>query len=203
MFFKYSPFIFDPLNPTEQSTDYQIDTSIIIVIETNIEIANGIKMLSKNCFLKPVTKENWKKVIELSVSKDQMNLIGSNVRSLAEAYVRNTSVTFSIESPSGDIVGFMMYLTEEFDGKRHIHRFMIDEKHQRLGYGTSAMLSTINHIWYKEQYLDDIMIMFLTFNTQAESFYRKLGFEDTGDILGDEKLFRLPISLKEKYRTND
>lgn len=154
------------------------------------------------CRLEPVSAANWKEVIALNVGSHQSHLVGPNVKSLAEAYVRDSAVTFAIQNGSGVSIGFMMYLTEDFDEKRHIHRFMIDERWQGRGYGNLAMLQTINHIWYNESYTDDIMVMFLTYNTYAEKFYRKIGFENTGQIIIDEKLFRLPYDKKEEFVHN-
>ena len=152
------------------------------------------------CSLVEITEENWKEVISLEVEETQANLVGPNVRSLAEAYVRQSSVTFAIQNQDLEPVGFMMYLTEDFDGKRHIHRFMIDRRHQKKGYGREALRLTVNQIWEAEGYEDDIMIMFLTYNTYAEHVYTEFGFEDTGEIVVDEKLFRLPYSKRAQYR---
>lgn len=151
------------------------------------------------CKLVAITEDNWKQIISLNVHEDQKNLVGPNVRSLAEAYVRESSVVFGIESPKHGLVGFIMYLTENFDGKKHIHRFMIDKKWQGSGFGLEALKLTVNHIWQTEKYENDIMIMFLIHNTKAEKIYSYFGFEDTGEIIVDEKLFRLPFSRKNEY----
>lgn len=149
--------------------------------------------------LRDVNLENWKDVIALDVAPQQTQLVGPNVRSLAEAYVREDAVTFAIYSGTGDLVGFMMYVTEAFDGKRHIHRFMIDQKHQGKGYGWSALTETVRYIWNVEGYRGDIAIMFLTYNIDAERLYRRFGFMDTGQIKGDEKVFNLPYHLRVQY----
>jgi len=156
-------------------------------------------LTKRSVILCPVTVENWKDVVALDVEETQKDLIGPNVRSLAEAYVRPSCVTFAIKNESEILVGFMMYLTEDFDGKRHIHRFMIDKNWQGKGYGKLALASTVKYLWYTEKYQDDIMIMFLTYNTFAEEFYRRFGFEDTGKIVIDEKLYKLPYQRRADY----
>lgn len=149
--------------------------------------------------LRPVTTDNWQDVIKLNVHPHQSNLVGPNVRSLAEAYVRDDAACRAVYSLEGDLVGFMMWVTEAFDGKRHIHRFMIDARYQGKGYGHATLAETVKIIWGTEGYDDDIMIMFLTHNDDAEKHYRSFGFEDTGEIIVDEKLFILPLSRRADY----
>jgi len=149
-------------------------------------------MNSSDLSLIPITLDNWKECILLKVSPEQKNLVGSNVRSLAEASVRQGATTLGIYKDS-TMVGFIMYFLNENDRYYYIHRFMIDEKYQKQGIGYESLKLTLEKITKLDDCKIQIMIMFLTYNHEAERLYRKIGFKDTGKIIEDEKLFYYPL----------
>lgn len=74
-----------------------------------------------------------------------------------------------------------MYGIDPDDGNYWIYRFMIDESHQRQGYGLQAMLLLIDEI--KSSNKDNIpaiMIGYHTDNVGAHHFYQSVGFEFQG-----------------------
>ena len=100
--------------------------------------------------LEKITYENYDKCILLQVSEDQKKFVAPNNISLIHAYIA-LSVGEMIPMPyaicnDDEIVGFIMLafcipVPKEADGKDAycIWRFMIDEKHQRKGYGRQAI----------------------------------------------------------------
>ena len=91
--------------------------------------------------LRPITRDNWKQCITLDVQPRQKNLIGANVKSLAEASVRPEATTLGI-FVDDEMAGFMMYLRDIEDGYYYIHRFMVDAKYQRRGIGYMGLKQT-------------------------------------------------------------
>jgi diamine N-acetyltransferase len=144
--------------------------------------------------LRPIDRSNWQECVELSVKPHQTGLVGANVRSLAEAYVRPEAKPMAVYE--GNImVGFSMYLRNSDDQHYYIHRFMIDGRYQNRGLGRKALMLTIDEICAQANSKDRIMLLFLTHNVDAERFYRAAGFMDTGTIVIDEKLFYYPVAV--------
>lgn len=145
-------------------------------------------MTTPHVTLVPISRDNWKQCIELRVKPDQEGLVGANVKSLAEAFVRPESTALAIYD-SDSMVGFMMYLKNIDDEYYYIHRFMVDARYQRKGIGREALNVTLEMISNRDDCGDSIRILFLTHNGQAERLYRKVGFQDSGQLIEDEKLF--------------
>ncbi len=76
----------------------------------------------------PITLENWEECVALSVGITQIWQVAPNIRSLAEASVRDNVTCLAIFQDV-TMIGFMMLL----EGNNHeyeIHRFMIDFTYQ-------------------------------------------------------------------------
>ncbi|WP_017315473.1 GNAT family N-acetyltransferase [Mastigocladopsis repens] len=133
--------------------------------------------------LRKVTLDNFRECISLEVEESQKELVASNVKSLAEAYVNPNLFPLSIydatvvgyEQAHLPMVGFTMY--EITAGVGFILRLMIDHKFQRKGYGRAAMLEVIRRLkLYPEVEL--IATSYQRGNETASKLYRNLGFVD-------------------------
>jgi diamine N-acetyltransferase len=133
-----------------------------------------------------VTLDNWEDVIDLDVREEQAELVGSNVRSLAEASVRQGSLVRGISSGER-IVGFVMAVRETTDGLYHVHRLMVDARYQGAGFGRAGLLLIIETIRRQPDYQPPVMIEFIAGNTRAEALYVRVGFRDTGVRIPDPK----------------
>ncbi|MCL2753620.1 MAG: GNAT family N-acetyltransferase [Defluviitaleaceae bacterium] len=163
--------------------------------------------------LQPISEENYEKVLKLRASED---LVSPNWHSLAEAYVSlkravdknkmcSAYMPFAILC-NEDVVGFAML---NFDDSNYfgsgdffwLSRLMVDEKHQRKGYGTSAMKLIIDFVKSKPngcgaKYL---YTSYGSNNPEASSIegtaktYANLGFVKTGQMLGEEEVVRLEL----------
>jgi diamine N-acetyltransferase len=152
-------------------------------------------MKKLNISLSSITRDNWKECIELDVQPKQKNLVGANIKSLAESSVRPESTTLAIYN-NQTMVGFMMYLRDVDDGYYYIHRFMVDAQYQNLGIGYLALKMTLEIISKRGDCKELIKILFLTFNEDAERLYIKIGFKDSGQVIVDEKLFYYEVENK-------
>jgi len=138
--------------------------------------------------LRPVDQLNWEECANLRVCEDQLDLICSNDRALAEAGFRNDVNALAICS-NGQTVGLvtLVYSTDHVE----IHRFMIACAYQHKGYGRDAMVAILRFI--ADGGGRSVIIKFLHWNARAEELYRGSGFRDTGTSEGSEKVYALTL----------
>lgn len=146
--------------------------------------------------LKEVTKDNFRQIARLKVADDQQMFVANNAYSLAQSkyepeYKLVPLGIYDDETP----VGFVMYGAAEDEGREiwAIWRLMVDQNHQRKGYGRAAITQTINRI-KAEVGCDEIYISFVPANVGAKALYASLGFEDTGRIDDGEILYKLKVT---------
>ena len=136
--------------------------------------------------LKEINGDNFDEIIALKVEK----FCASNLYSLAQAKIYPEAIPLAIYND--DIaVGFIMYGIEPRDNYEYwIDRLMIDEKHQKNGYGKIAMKIIIDKI-KRDKTHNRIKLSTNTENIIGRKFYKKLGFKETGEMHGDEVLMVL------------
>lgn len=137
---------------------------------------------------KEITKENLHSIINLSVFDHQKDQVADNVYSIAQGNYDETAWFRGIYNDE-EPVGFVML---EFDHKEKeygVWRFMIDKNHQGKGYGRASM-DLIKKIF--KQKIPNITEIYLSYVPKeeggADEFYKKVGFIDTGEISGVEKV---------------
>src|SRR5258707_3071895 len=96
----------------------------------------------------PVTKENWRELIQLKVREDQKTFVATNVQSIAESHYGHDDsrighwdmYPYGIYD-DGLPVGFLMYgyNFSHPDTQAFIIRLMVDEAMQGRGYGRFGM----------------------------------------------------------------
>lgn len=127
-----------------------------------------------------LNQDNWEDCADLQVSEEQSQFIASNLYSIAEVQFLPRFIVKGIQHQE-TLVGLVMYGIDPDDGNYWIYRFMIDESHQRQGYGLQAMLLLIDEI--KSSNKDNIpaiIIGYHTDNVGAHHFYQSVGFEFQG-----------------------
>lgn len=140
-----------------------------------------------NIILKEVNSDNFYECIELKVAKAQENFVASNVFSIAQSKVEPECYPLCIYDEDV-MVGFTMYGIDTDDNNMWISRLMVDEKHQRKGYGREAMIKLIELIKDKHNY-SEIYLSTEPENEGAQKLYESLGFKNTGKIIEDEVVF--------------
>ncbi len=147
--------------------------------------------------LRPVTFENFRECVKLSVREDQKAYVATNMQSLAQAYVNKRLYPCAIYR--GDLfgrdmtaddamVGFVMY--QIWDEIGFVMRLMIGAEHQRKGYGRAAMLEVIRRL-KGEVLVERIATSVIPANEGAMALYVSLGFEPFDEKDGEVYL-RLP-----------
>ena len=141
--------------------------------------------------LREITEETVRSVLQLKASKDQKIFVASNAVSIAQAHFSKNAwfrAIYANDTP----VGFVMLYVDEDKPEYDVWRFMVDKDHQGKGYGREAMLQTIDHVrgllGAKELYLS-----YVPGEGNPAPFYRKFGFNETGEWDDDEKVMKLTL----------
>lgn len=138
--------------------------------------------------LRPVDGTNWYAVTQLSVSEQQRSFVASNAFSLAQAAYTPQACPLAIyagEQP----VGFLLYACDtDFDPPMWgLWRLMIDQAHQRKGYGRRALVLLLEQLEKAQGH-----VPFFTSadpeNGPAIALYESMGFHNTGKLVEGELL---------------
>ncbi len=141
--------------------------------------------------LREVTAETVRTVCDLSVAPDQRRLVASNAESIAEAYFTEEAwfrAVYADETP----VGFLMLHDDLEKPSYYLWRFMIAEEHQGKGYGRRAMELLIEHVKTRPM-AEELLLSYVPGEASPEGFYRRLGFEPTGEENEGEIMARLRL----------
>ncbi len=140
-----------------------------------------------------IDRHNYLSVLDLSVSEEQRPFVASNMYSLAQAFAQPECVPLALYAENKP-VGFAMYCIDENDREYWIYRLMIDQRHQRRGYGRAAMLLLINRIRSEmDENRHRIFISFEPENEAAKMLYESLGFVPDGRVEYGEIVYRLEV----------
>jgi diamine N-acetyltransferase len=136
--------------------------------------------------------------LRLRVRPEQERLVASNAVSIAEAYFHQEAwfrAIYADETP----VGFLMLHDEnlrDHPEKRDFYslwRFMVDAEHQGKGYGIRATRLLIEHVKSNPN-ARELLVSYVPGEGSPEGFYRKIGFEHTGNTTHGELEMRLLLS---------
>jgi len=135
-----------------------------------------------------ITKDNLIEIIDLKVHDYQEDQVASNAISIAqgnyseEAWFRGI---YKGDEPIGFVMLHLDYEKKEYG----VWRFMIDKKHQGKGYGKASMDLIKKVIKELAPDADKIDLSYVPKEKGgADEFYKKVGFEDTGEMLNKEKI---------------
>jgi diamine N-acetyltransferase len=139
--------------------------------------------------LRIITSKTVRTICGLNVGENQCKLVTANAVSLAEASFYKNAWFRAIYA--GQIpVGFIMLYQIPTRGYYYLWRFMIDAKHQGKGYGTKALEKVITKI-KKNPKAKAVKLSLVKMEGCAEPFYRKFGFEFTGEIKHEQHIMKL------------
>jgi diamine N-acetyltransferase len=134
--------------------------------------------------LRPVTPDNFRACVEMTVRPEQRDFVAPNLNSLAEAYVYpagEARLIYRDDEP----VGFVLFHPVEPERPADGHcivRFMIDQRHQGQGLGRPALRAAVDWI-RREHRVDRVRLSVVPSNDRARALYRSEGFEATGEIV--------------------
>lgn len=156
-----------------------------------------------NLTIKNIDKNNYKEIIDLKVSNDQVKFIETVEACLKEA--REDSVWRPVGIYDGDkAIGFAMYglfINEGKRGRVWLDRFLISYENQGKGYGEAAVRLLINNL-YKEYGYNKVYLSVYDNNKGAIALYNKVGFKFNGEVdINGEKV--MVINLSDMECKND
>ena len=157
--------------------------------------------------LEKVTGKNVWELLKLQVSEDQKTFVADNDISIIEAYttISGNGYAFPFGIYDGDTpVGFLMigYDTDDYwddapaiaKGNYNLWRLMIDQAYQSKGYGKEAVKLALDFIeTFPCGAADYCWLSYEPENQVAAKLYRSFGFEETGDMDGEELIAVLKL----------
>ena len=152
--------------------------------------------------LREVTKDTARRICLLDVGPGQESLVAPNAFSIAQAYFQPEAwfrAIYADEVP----VGFAMLEDwsqvpdvepQLYDGAPYVSlwRFMIDHRFQKLGFGAQAITLLIAHARTRPA-AKNMLLSFVPKENNPEGFYRRFGFERTGEEDDGELIMKLPL----------
>ena len=147
--------------------------------------------------LREITDENVAAVRALRVSPAQERFVASVADSLDEAVATPEGNPWYRAIYVGEVpVGFVMLSWDVTPspgiiGPWFLWRLLIDERHQRRGYGQEAMRQIVQLI--RAAGATELLTSYGQGEGEPWPFYRGLGFEPTGDVESGEIVLRLDL----------
>jgi diamine N-acetyltransferase len=130
--------------------------------------------------LREITRETLREILKLSVESGQEQYVSNNAVSIAQAHFHEDAWFRGIYD--GDTpVGFVMISDIPEKAEYYLWRFMIDEHHQRKGFGTRALELLIEHVRTRPN-ATHLYTSYKTGEGSPEGFYLRCGFVPTGDV---------------------
>lgn len=142
--------------------------------------------------LREVTKNNLWPVMKLRVSEAQERFVAFNSESIAEAYFSRESAWFRAIYADEAPVGFLMLDDRPHEQTYFLWRLMIDARYQGMGFGDQAMRLLIEHVKGRPGAVE-LRTSYVPGDGSPRPFYERLGFTETGEMLGDERVLALKL----------
>jgi diamine N-acetyltransferase len=139
--------------------------------------------------LRPVDQDNWRDVARLKVTEAQRDFVAEPCYYLALCAYGNDWQPLAI-TLGEQVIGFMMWATDEADGSCWLGGIIIDEGMQHRGYGQQAVQAAIKLMNEQHGYTN-FALSYQPANLTGKHVYAKLGFVETDEWEGDEIVARL------------
>jgi diamine N-acetyltransferase len=147
-----------------------------------------------------VTADNYRDAFRLKVRPDQERFVAPNTGSLAQAHF-HPEAWYRLLHAGSTPVGFAMLedwtqcperAPEDWRAEPYVGlwRFMIDARYQSLGFGDAAMRLLVAHARTRPG-AKAMILSFVEAQGSPEPFYRRFGFERTGEVDEGEHVMRL------------
>ena len=140
--------------------------------------------------LREVNDDNFWQVVNLSVADDQRKFVASNAVSMAQAYFHREVAWFRAIYADDTPVGFLMLEDKPKEAKYFLWRLMVDERYQGMDFGYRAMELLIAHVKTRPN-ATKLLTSYEAGEGSPLGFYKKLGFEPTGEVIDGEEVMEL------------
>jgi diamine N-acetyltransferase len=142
--------------------------------------------------LREVTADTVREICRLRVGAGQDGLVAPVAESIAEAHFAPTAwfrAVYAGDTP----VGFVMLSDDPASGQYHLWRLLVDAGHQGKGYGRRAVELACDYVRTRPG-ATELLTSWVPGERGPEEFYRKLGFERTGEVEDGEVVARLRLA---------
>jgi diamine N-acetyltransferase len=153
--------------------------------------------MDRSVTLREITDQNRDAVIALRVAPGQERFVDSVAQSLEEAAATPEGnpwyrAVYAGEEP----VGFVMLSWDVVPqpgilGPYFLWRLLIDERHQRRGYGREALRQIVDLV--RTAGATELLTSYHPDEGEPWPFYQRLGFEPTGEVEDGEIVLRLDL----------
>ncbi|MBG9944437.1 GNAT family N-acetyltransferase [Brevibacillus formosus] len=142
--------------------------------------------------IREITKENWRQIACLTVTKGQHAFIESNAFSIAQSGFEPEWVSCGLYDK--DIaVGYAMHGIEVENGRIWLDRFMIDVSHQGKGYAKKFLHMLVEEMCRRYS-CTRIYLSIHPENEFARKLYESFGFTSNGEMDGPEEVMVLDLT---------
>lgn len=141
--------------------------------------------------LREVTAATVRAICDLEVGPEQQGFVAPNAVSIAQAHFEPKAwfrAVYALEEP----VGFVMLEEDTERSEYFLWRFMIDHRHQGRGYGRAALDLVVEHV--RARGAGELLSSYVPGEAGPGAFYRRYGFEETGELEGKERIIRLDLA---------
>lgn len=121
----------------------------------------------------------------------QNTFVAPNAYSLAQALFHPRAWYRAVYAGKAP-VGFVMLDDDPDKPEYFLWRFMIAPPFQRRGYGAAALSLLVDHVRGRPG-AKELLVSYIPHEQGPAAFYRGLGFDETGEVDGDEVVMRLAL----------
>ncbi|HQY93964.1 GNAT family N-acetyltransferase [Caldilinea sp.] len=137
----------------------------------------------------PVTQETWRAVYALQVTAAQRAFVAEPGYYLALCCYgelwRPLAMLLDAQA-----IGFLMWAVDPADGSCWLGGILVDQQHQRRGYGRQAINATLD-LLAREQGFRAFALSYQPANLAARRLYASMGFVESGEWEDDGIVARL------------
>lgn len=154
--------------------------------------------------LHEITAANWRATLALSVRPEQQRFVADYTPIatlvLAKAYVCASGlrwIPYAIYAEQ-TLVGLvaLAYQPASIDDY-WLYHFFIDHRYQGQGYGAAALDALIHWVTRQHPKCHQVKLTVHPENEQAQQLYARLGFEETGERLDGEAVYRRIVARRD------
>lgn len=146
--------------------------------------------------LHEVSEESLSLIFKLKVTEEQEQFVAPNTMSIAQAYFARERAWFRAIYADETPVGFLMLDDDPYKSEYFLWRLMIDARYQGMGFGRRAMELLIAYVKTRPNAVE-LKTSYVPGEGSPGSFYHKLGFVETGEIIEGERVVSLKLIYSE------
>lgn len=150
--------------------------------------------------LRPVTRENWRETLTLTVRPDQQPFVADYAPvaliGLAKAYVGALGLSWIpyLIAADDESVGFVALAFQPDSADDYwIFHFFIDQHYQGKGYGKQALQALLGEARQRHPNCQAVQLTVNPENIPALRLYTSAGFAATGEQGFDDPIYRLTL----------